>query len=335
MLIRNTFPGIIPAMKTFGGKREHGSGFPPDPPLEGAIARLATAQHGVVALAQLHELGLEADAVRKRVACGRMHRMHAAVFAVGHAPLTRNGWYMAAVLACGGGASLSHRAAAALRMLRQSSRSKVDVTSPRRTGRERRGIDAHTSTTLLPRDIETVDGIPCTSVARTLLDLAAVLPRRAVERAVDQADVLQVLDARTIEDVLERAKGHHGVGVLRAILDEHAPGTTLTRNDLEEAFLQICRSAGLPRPAVNAWIALGPTGYEADFLWRRQGLIAEADGRDVHTTKRAFEHDRRRDQALMLAGYRVVRFPRSQILADRAGVAATLRALLRQLGAAA
>jgi len=123
--------------------------------------------------------------------------------------------------------------------------------------------------------------------------------------------------------------------VLRAILDEHAPGTTLTRNDLEEAFLQICRSAGLPRPAVNAWIALGPTGYEADFLWRRQGLIAEADGRDVHTTKRAFEHDRRRDQALMLAGYRVVRFPRSQILADRAGVAATLRALLRQPAAAA
>jgi len=167
VLIRNTFPGIIPAMKTFGGKREHGSGFPPDPPLEGAIARLATAQHGVVALAQLHELGLEADAVRKRVACGRMHRMHAAVFAVGHAPLTRNGWYMAAVLACGDGASLSHRAAAALRMLRQSSRSKVDVTSPRRTGRERRGIDAHTSTTLLlPRDIETVDGIPRARASR-------------------------------------------------------------------------------------------------------------------------------------------------------------------------
>jgi hypothetical protein len=115
--------------------------------------------------------------------------------------------------------------------------------------------------------------------------------------------------------------------VLRAILDDHSPGSTLTRNDLEEAFLAISDKAGLPRPEVNVWIPLEPTGYEADFLWREHGLIAETDGRDVHTTRRAFVHDRRRDQRLMLAGYRVVRFPWQQVVHDPQEVEVTLRAL--------
>ena len=116
--------------------------------------------------------------------------------------------------------------------------------------------------------------------------------------------------------------------MLRTILRDHAPGTTLTRNDFEEAFLAICRDSGLPRPEVNVWIALEPTGYEADFLWRAAGLIAETDGRDVHTTRRAFEHDRHRDQRLMRAGYRVVRFTRRQVFEEPFDVRATLRALM-------
>ena len=161
---------------------------------------------------------------------------------------------MAAVLACGVDCGLACRSAADLRGLRRTDRSGIDVISPRRAGRRRAGIDAHTSSTLLPRDIERVDGIACTTVARTLLDLAAVLPRRAVERAFDQAEVLEILDARQIADVLARAGGHQGAGMLRAILEEHSPGSTLTRNDLEEAFLAICRAAKLPRPQVNVWI---------------------------------------------------------------------------------
>jgi hypothetical protein len=212
--------------------------------------------------------------------------------------------------------------------LRQDNRARIDVSSPRRAGRSRAGIDAHTSSTLLPRDIEIVDGIPCTSVARTLLDLAAVIPRRQVERAFDQAEVLQVLDANQIEDVLGRTHGHRGNAMLRSILDDYAPGTALTRNTLEEAFLAICDNAGLPRPEVNVWIALEPTSYEADFLWRGHGLIAETDGRDVHTTRRAFEQDRRRDQRLMLAGYRVVRFTYKQVLETSRAVEATVCALL-------
>ena len=250
--------------------------------------------------------------------------------AVGHGRLSLDGRYMAAVLASGDDSALSHRSSARKRGLRPGTRSKIDVITPRRAGRGRAGIDAHTSSTLLPRDIETVDGIPCTTVARTLLDLAAVLPRRAVERAVDQAEVLQVLDARKIEEVLGRAGGHRGAGMLRDSLASHAPGTTLTRNDLEEAFLAICRTAGLPQPQVNAWIPLEPGGYEADFLWRWHGLIAEADGRDVHATRRAFETDRRRDQRLMLAGYQVVRFPYAQVIHDPASVRLTLQGLLRR-----
>jgi very-short-patch-repair endonuclease len=300
--------------------------------LERAIAHIAAAQHGVIALLQLLALGLSASAVRSRVASGRFHRVHAGVFAVGHAPLTRGGHYMAAVLACGDDAALSCREGAAWRRLRPSQRSNVDVISPRRAGRARPGIDAHTSGTLLPRDIEEVDGIRCTSVARTLLDLAAVLPRRSIERAFDEAEVLRVLDANAIEDVLARAGNHRGAGVLRAVLVNHAPASTRTRNDLEEAFLAICRAAGLPQPEVNAWIALEPTGYEADFLWRGQGLLAETDGGSTHTTRHAFVHDRLRDQRLMLAGWRVVRFPWQQVFDEPGSVALTLHELLRQAG---
>ncbi len=330
MLTRNTVPVILPIMGDSGSKRPSEYRFEPLTPLDQLIADYATAQHGVVALWQLVELGLSARAVRKRVAAGRLHRVHEGVYAVGHTRLSRQGRYMAAVLACGVESALSHRSAAAHRSLRANSRAPIDVISARRPGRKRAGIDAHTSRTLLERDIHVVDGIRCTSVARTLLDLGAVLPRRAVERAFDQAEVLRVLDALEIEDVLARAGNHRGAGVLRAVLAGHVAGSTLTRNDLEEAFLAICRQAGVPTPEVNAWIALEPTGYEADFFWRSHRLIAETDGGTTHTTRHAFQHDRRRDQRLTLAGYRVVRFPWQQVFDEPSSVEATIRGLLRQ-----
>lgn len=330
MLSWRTIAATIRSMGVRGSKREHTAGCEPHLRLEAAIGATAARQHGVVSLAQLAALGVSADATRKRVSSGRWHRLHPGVFAIGHAPLTDDGAYAAAVLACGPGTALSHRSAADKLGLRSTLRSRIDIISPRRPGRRLASIDAHTSRSLLPRDIEAIDAIACTSVARTLLDLAAVLPRRAIERAIDQAELLQLLDAKAIEDVLERAHGHRGNTPLRSILKDHSPGTTLTRNDLEEAFLAITRTAGLPRPDVNAYIALQPTPYQADFLWREQRLIAETDGRDTHSTRHGFEHDRRRDQRLMLAGYRVVRFPRRQVVKDRASVAATLHGLLRQ-----
>lgn len=315
-------------MEHSGSKRDYESRFEPPSPIDRLIAELAMSQHGVVALRQLVARGLSASGVRKRVAAGRLHRIHEGVYAVGHARLTRKGHYMAAVLACGPRSALSHRSAADLRGMRRTGRGVIDVISPRRPGRKRAGIEAHTSRTLLRRDIEIVDGIPCTTVARTLLDLAAVTPSRVVERAFDQAEVLQILDARAIEDVLARAGRHRGAAVLRAVLNEHVPGTTVTKNDLEEAMLAICRQAGLPQPEVNAWIPLEPTGYEADFLWREHHLVAETDGGTTHTTRQAFVHDRKRDQRLMLAGFQVVRFPWQQVLYEPETVAPVVRDLL-------
>jgi len=310
-------------------KRPDAGRFSHHPLRELVIAELAMRQHGVVALRQLLVLELTASAVRSRVASGRLLRVHAGVYAVGHAPLTRDGHYMAAVLACGPDAALSHRSCADKRGLRRTSRSAIDVTTARQGGRSHRGIDAHTSTTLLPRDVETVDAIRCTSVARTLLDLSAVEPRRGVERAYDQADVLALLDAARIDDILSRASGHRGAAVLRAVHEDRARAGTLTRSELEEHFLALCRATpDVPRPQVNAWIALEPTGLEADFLWREQRLIAEVDGRAVHTTARAFEHDRRRDQRLLLAGFGVVRFTWRQVVEEPAAVQATMTALL-------
>jgi hypothetical protein len=134
---------------------------------------------------------------------------------------------------------------------------------------------------------------------------------------------------RPIDDVLARASGRRGAATLRAVLSDVRLGTTLTGSELEERFLAICRSIWLPPDGVNAWIPHPDGGgAEADFVWREQRLVVEADGRDVHTTRRAFEHDRRRDQRLALAGWRVVRFTWRQVCFEPAYVAAMLKALL-------
>jgi very-short-patch-repair endonuclease len=208
------------------------------------------------------------------------------------------------------------------------------VTSPTRRGRGLAGIEVHSGATLRPCDVEDVDGIPCTTVARTLLDLADVVSARQLERACEQADRLQVFDLRALNEQLARAHGRRGAATLRAILAEQLRTPTMTRNKLEEFFLGLCRAAGLAQPRVNQWIACEPIGYEADFLWREQRLIVEVDGRDVHTTQRAFEHDRLRDQRLTLAGYRVVRFTWRQVTEQPEATIATIRGLLDQGSAA-
>ena len=202
------------------------------------------------------------------------------------------------------------------------------MTSPTRRGRGFAGIEVHSGATLRPCDVEKVDGIPCTTVARTLLDLADVVSARQLERACEQADRLRVFDLRAVNEQLARANGRRGAAVLRAVLAEQLRTPTMTRNKLEEFFFGLCRAAGVSQPRVNQWIAVEPIGYEADFLWPEQGLIIEVDGRDEHTTWRAFEHDRLRDQRLTLAGYRVVRFTWRQVTEQPEATIATLRGLL-------
>jgi len=297
--------------------------------LDYRIADLAFRQHGVVAGRQLAELGLGASAACRRVARGRLHRVHRGVFAVGHARLTQNGRFMAAVLACGPDAWASHYCSGVLHELGLGARRLIDVTAHGARGRTLPGIRTHSAATLTAADIDRIDNIPCTTLARTLLDIAEDATQRDVERALDHAEQARRLDMRAIDDVLERASGRRGAAVLRAVLAEHRIGSTPTRNVLEGTFLRICRDIGAPPDAVNHWIAFPQgSGAEADFLWRAQRLIVEADGRDPHTTRRAFESDRRRDQRLMLLGWRVVRFTWRQVMFEPDAVARTMRGLL-------
>jgi very-short-patch-repair endonuclease len=292
-----------------------------------AIARLAARQHGVVSLSQLQFLGLGTDAVGKRAATGRLTRLHRAVYAVGHGRLTKRGHWMAAVLAYGAEARLSYRSVAALVGIRPDNRAKTDVTVPSRSARSRPGIDVHTSTTLEAADVTTVDGIPCTALPRTLLDLAEVVDKRAIEKAIDQAEILRIFDLRALEEALSRANGRRGTAVLRQVLAKYA-GPTLTDRELEELFFALCRSAALPKPAVNEWIALDRgIAYKADFLWRAERLIVETDGWGSHGTRQAFENDRRRDRRLTVAGWTVVRFTWRDVEREPAEVKETLARL--------
>jgi hypothetical protein len=316
-----------------GRKTREISLFRVQPPLDAALAELGATQHAVVTLNQLRELGLSGSAVHDRAAAGRLHRIHRAVYAlVPRELLSRDGRFIAAVFACGPGAALSRRSAGGLQGIRHSERSKVDVTIPQRAPRKHTGIDVHRSTTLSLQDVTLEHNIPCTTVARTLLDLAEVIDRRGVERACDQAQILEVLDGRALLDQLQRNEARPPARVLRAVLDEHYIGSTPTWSELEEAFVALCRTARLPQPEVNVWINPyddDPSSIRVDFVFRDARLVVETDGRKTHGTRQAFERDRRRDQRLTVAGWRVIRITWRQIKYRPRQVATTIEALLR------
>ncbi len=292
------------------------------------IAELAENQHGRVALHQLTELGLSASAVRSRVVSGRLRRVHRGVYAVGHRVPGARGQWMAAVLACSTGAVLSHRSAGGLIGLRADNRTITDVTAPGRVGRGHSGIRAHSAAGLTDADVTVVEGIPCTTVARTLLDLAGELDRRGLERAFDQAELLRILDVRAVATVLERAAGRHGTSRLAALLSE-VREPARTRSAFEETFLGLCRERGLAHPLVNQAIVVGGgRSLTVDFVWPQSRLAVEADSYEFHRTRAAFERDRECDRLLTLAGWRPQRFTSRQVERQPAGVAAAVRQLL-------
>jgi hypothetical protein len=291
------------------------------------IGRLAERQHGVVALRQLQLLGLSKSAVSRRARAGRFHRIHRGVYAIGYPKLTGCGHWMAAVLACGPRAVLSHRSSAGLAGVRPDNRRKSDVSVPSPSARPRAAIEVHRSVTLTADDVTTVEGIPCTTIARTLVDLGDVLDRRAVERAVEQAEVLRLFDLREIELAIERAGPRRGTGLLSSVL-ENLDGPTLTESELEEAFLALCRAAALPTPEVNAWMTLSDgSPIKVDFLWRRERLAVETDGHPYHRTRQSRERDARRDVLLRLAGFEPVRFTGRQVVFEKEWVTRSLLAL--------
>jgi hypothetical protein len=267
-----------------------------------------------------------------RLQRGALLRIGAGVYAVGHCALTQKSRWMAAVLACGPQAFLSHRSAAVLHGLITLQADPLDVvTTSSRSGRTRPGICAH-AMKLAASDVATVAGIPCTTVSRTLVDLAAVMPRRQVARAFDEAQVLGVLDLDAIAEALDSGSRRRGFATLRSILAEHRPGSTLTRSELEERFLALVAKAGIPEPLSNQRIRVsGRRRVEVDFVWPAERLVVETDGLYTHITRRSFEHDRRRDVALTTAGWRVVRFTWRQVTVEEAATIAALRRLFCQV----
>lgn len=296
---------------------------------------IAAKQHGVIALWQLLGLGLSARAVRDRVASGRLHRIHRSVYAVGRRDVTIKGRWMAAVLACGDGAVLSHQSAATLHGLLNARAGRIHVTVPRRTTVARAGIRVHRTTCLVPQDLVEVDAIPCTSVPATLLYLAATVPANVLESGCNQAEIEGVLDMHAIEDLLERRHSHPGAKRLRAALEGDGLGLDRTKSVLETRFLRLTRTTGLPAPAINAWMPVPGEEIQCDFVWHRERLVVEVDGWETHRTRRAFHEDRRRDRLLRLAGWEVIRFTDRDVRRDPDRVVAVVRAMLERRAALA
>lgn len=291
------------------------------------LATLGEVQHGVLSRRQLVAIGLTPSMIKARVAAGNLIRLHPGVYALGHRQLRPQGYWLAAVLAAGPGAALSHREAAALHGLRPSNRSRVDVTTTRRLRTKRPGIEIHHSATLDAKDITAVEGIPVTTVARTLIDLANVVPRDSLAKALREAEYLRTIDVNDLQATMTRTRNRPGPGHanLRAVLEEHRRrGTQLTRSDLEDRFLKLCDRHGLPRPRTNIHIG----AHEVDAVWPDHRLAVELDGWDRHKDRHAFQRDRDKGNALAQAGWQLLRFTHDDVVRRGAEMAVRIDRLL-------
>jgi very-short-patch-repair endonuclease len=233
---------------------------------------------------------------------------------------------MAGVLRAGPGAALSHRPAAALVGIRRWVAGDVEV-SVAADRRSRSGLRIYR--TDLPADeVTIIDGIPVTTVPRTLLDLAAVLKPHQLEAAINEAEAERLTDPLSLADVIERHPRRKGIAAVRAILGAGRIGTTVTRSEFEERVVAFLDSFKLPRPEFNMHVDAGDRLYECDCVWRAERLVVELDGRQTHDTGQAFESDRARDRALQAAGWRVVRITWWQLHHEAATIVAHLRLLL-------
>jgi very-short-patch-repair endonuclease len=264
---------------------------------------------------------------------GRLHGVLRGVYSLSPPnTLRREGHWMAAVLAFGPEAVLSHASAAALWDLRRSSAGVVDVTVPGPGGRaRRRGIRLHRSVTLTDDQRTIHHGIPVTTIARTLIDLADRYDRRTAERATDQAEVLTLFDLIKIRAAIEANPGRRGAAVMRRLLDEYEIGVGLTESELEDEFLRLCARYRIPRPDLQE--RLGPG--RVDFIWRDQRLVVEVDSWRWHGGRNKWESDQRRDIRLQRDGFRVARFSYLRVVREPESVAEDLRALLSAAPSAA
>ena len=238
--------------------------------------------------------------MQRRVADGRLRVIHRGVYAIG--PLTRRGAWLAAVLACGEAAVLSHRDAAMLWDLRRTDRTAIDVTVIATSRRSRRRLTIHSAAEIHPDDRAEVDGIPVTSVARTLLDLAEVVPAEHLRRAYEAAERHGLLDMHAVHELIARSNGRRGLSALRALFDYDPAIAVESKSDLESRFLDLVRDAGLPLPQLNVLVE----GFLVDAYWPQARLVVELQSWEHHGHRQAFERDHERLAHLQVAGYAVL-----------------------------
>jgi len=284
---------------------------------------LATSQHGVITRQQLLGLGFHPDAIKHRVAAGRLHRLFRGVYAVGRPQLGVDGMCMAAVLSCGDRAVLSHRSAAKLWGLVEHANLEVSVPMPRDP--RPAGITVHRRVSLSSNDTTSRRGIPVTTPICTLIDLATCLSDKALEAAVNEADSLRLVRVDALRSALARTGRRPGTGRLRNLLDRRT--FVLTASQLERLFLPLAREVGLSTPKTGVWL----NGFKVDFYWPELGLVVETDSLTYHRTPAQQNADRRRDQAHTAAGLTPLRFTHAQVWFEPRYVVATLRAVADRL----
>lgn len=294
------------------------------PQIDTQISALASGQYGVVGRWQLVRLGMTAHMIKGRIRRGTLHVIHRGVYAVGHRALTVESRWMAAVLAYGPTAVLSHRSAGQLWGLYPRREISPEVTAHgSKLGKG--GIVVHRSS--LPADeVGTMWGIPVTSVARTMFDIAGMLDEREVERAWNEMEVREYRTRLSVPDLIGRYPGRPGAALLGRLARGDAVG--ITRNELEEAFLALIDRFGLPRPRMNAHLAIRNRFYEVDCLWEDRKVAIELDGGGAHGTKKAFQDDRERDRILTAEGYTPARITWRQITETPSEVASDLHLIL-------
>jgi very-short-patch-repair endonuclease len=287
------------------------------------MAELAAVQEGAVAREQLVEIGFSTSAIDRLVEAGHLHHQLPGVYSVGHRRLSWRGKHFAAVLWAGEDSAISHPSAAALWDLRLGASAKIHVTV--RAGKRSTGwVRTHRVRRLDPADVAVLDGLRVTSLARTLLDIAETESARTLERAIEQAERMRLLDLKSIKATCERNHGRRGLKPLAAALTAFDPKAPETNQGLERDLLRLVRKYRLPEPQIN--VQVGP--YVVDFLWEDHNLIVEADSYEFHRDRATFESDRKRDIQLRLAGYTVIRLTHRRLREEPAVVANELRALL-------
>lgn len=268
---------------------------------------LAAKQHGILSRSDLLELGFSRRAVQHRLTVGRLHRIHAGVYAVGWSELTTKRRWMAAILACGPAAVLSHRSAAELWGFGREQAGVVDISVRRRREVRRAGIRARCRPSLPLKDVTSRDAIAVTRPARTLVDLASEMSTAMLERAVNEVDKIGATDPESLRAALCDFAGEPGVRRLRGLLDRHT--FRLSDSALERAFRPIAEAAALPAPVTQATVR----GFRVDFIWLDLGLVVETDGLRYHRTPASQARDRLRDQTLTAAGLTILRFTHRQV----------------------